>query len=150
MNYYTDLFYPETYKAFSNSDRSVSGFRLTQRTAANRVQIGDRFICYVTRLSRWVGLLEVLSTAFVDDLPIFQKEDDPFVVRFKVKPIVWLKEDQSIPIHEEAIWNALSFTKTYDKNSSTWTGKVRRSLNEIDDMDAQFLEKMLIQQARDR
>ena len=150
MNYYTDLFSPETYKAFSNSDRSVSGFRLTQRTAANRVQIGDRFICYVTRLSRWVGLLEVLSTAFVDDSPIFQNEDDPFVVRFKVKPIVWLTEEQSIPIHQEEIWNALSFTRSYDKNYSTWTGKVRRSLNEFDDVDAHFLEKVLIQQARDR
>lgn len=150
MNYYTDLFSPETYKAFSNSDRSVSGFRLTQRTAANRVQMGDRFICYVTRLSRWVGLLEVLSTAFVDDSPIFQNEDDPFVVRFKVKPIVWLTEEQSIPIHEEEIWNALSFTKSYDKNYSTWTGKVRRSLNEFDDVDAHFLEKVLIQQARDQ
>ncbi|MDQ2973957.1 MAG: EVE domain-containing protein [Acidobacteriota bacterium] len=146
MNYYTDLFSPETYEAFSNSPRDVSGFRLTQRTAANKVQAGDRFICYVTRLSRWVGVLEILSTAYEDDTPIFYEEQDPFVVRFKVKPIAWLSKENGIPIHEDEIWNSLSFTKGYDKSSSTWTGKVRRSLNQFEDADAQFLEKAIVSQ----
>lgn len=146
MKYFTDLFSPETYQAFSDSSRDVSGFRLTQRASANRVQVGDKFMCYVTRLSRWVGVLEVLSPAYVDDAPIFYKEGDPFVVRFKVKPLVWLNEEKAIPIHEDEIWNALSFTKGYDKSVSTWTGKVRRSLNQIDDDDAEFLERSLISQ----
>ncbi len=40
MNYWTDLFTPETYEAFSCSDRSVSGFRETQRAMAERVRVG--------------------------------------------------------------------------------------------------------------
>ena len=146
MNYFTDLFSPETYQAFSNSNREVSGFRLTQRASANRVQIGDRFVCYVTRLSRWVGILEALSLVYEDHTPIFLEKDDPFVVRFRVKPIAWLPIYRAIPIHENEIWNSLSFTKGYDKSSSTWTGKVRRSLNEIDGADAKLLEGKLIAQ----
>src|SRR5687768_89273 len=37
MTYFLDLFSPETYEAFSRSDRSVSGFRPRQRIAASRV-----------------------------------------------------------------------------------------------------------------
>ena len=147
MKYYTALFSPETYQAFNASSRDVSGFQLTQQSAANKVEIGDRFICYVTKLSRWTGVLEVLSDPYVDDSPIFYEQDDPFIVRFRVKPLAWLSESKAIPIHESYIWDSLSFTKHYNKSSSTWTGKVRRSLNQLEDHDASFLEKTIFAQA---
>ena len=50
MRYYLDLFSPETYEAFSQSDRTVSGFRLRQRRQADRIRPGDRFLCYMTKL----------------------------------------------------------------------------------------------------
>ena len=49
---------------------------------------GDRLLCYMTKLSRWIGILEVASEVFQDDTPIFYEKDDPFVARFKVKPLV--------------------------------------------------------------
>ena len=67
MAYYLDLFSPETYEAFSRSSRDVSGFRLRHEGLATRVQIGDKFICYMTKLSRWFGLLQVTSKYFKDD-----------------------------------------------------------------------------------
>ena len=57
---------------------------------AERVRPGDRFICYITKLSRWAGVLEVTSELFVDETPRFFVSDDPFVVRFKVRPVAWL------------------------------------------------------------
>jgi hypothetical protein len=36
MAYFLDLFSPETYEAFSRSDRSVSGFRVRQRNLAEK------------------------------------------------------------------------------------------------------------------
>ena len=42
-------------------------------------------MCYLTRLSRWFGLLEVLEGPFIDHKPIFVPENDPFVVRFRVQ-----------------------------------------------------------------
>ena len=90
MAYFLDLFSPETYEAFVRSDRSISGFRMRQRNVARRVKPGDRLVCYMTRLSRWIGLLEVLDGPSVDETPIFYPENDPFVVRFRVRPLVWL------------------------------------------------------------
>ena len=147
MAYYVDLFSPGTYEAFSRSDRGVSGFRPRQENAASAVHVGDKLVCYMTKLSRWIGVLEVTSKWFRDSTPIFYPEDDPFIVRFRVKPIVWLEKDKAIPIREVGVWEHLSFTKGYDKGSSTWTGKLRASLTPLDKSDGRFLETLIIEQA---
>ena len=142
MAYYTDLFSPETFEAFGKSDKTVSGFRSSQNTTAKKVNPGDKFVCYMTKLSRWIGILEVESECFVDETPLFYSENDPFVVRFRVRPAVWLDKDKCVPIRDKAVWDALSFTHDH-----AWTGKVRRSLNRIDDADGEFLENLLRSQA---
>jgi hypothetical protein len=96
-SYYTDLFSPETYEAFARSPRVISGFRLNQQPHAQRVKPGDKFVCYMTKLSRWYGVLEVQSACFLDETPLFYASDDPFVVRFKTGPIVWLSKGMSLP-----------------------------------------------------
>lgn len=147
MAYYIDLFSPETYEAFSNSSRNVSGFRLRQEGIAQHIKPGDMFVCYLTRLSRWFGVLQVIDGPFKDSTPIFYQEDDPFVVRFHVKTIVWLDIDKAIPIHNELIWNKLSFTKALNAGSIGWTGKVRASLTRLDAKDGKILTDILVEQA---
>lgn len=148
MSYYIDLYSPNTYEAFSSSDRTVTGFRKRHLHKAGKVHPGDRFLCYMTKLSRWIGVLEVVSESFVDEQNrIFTSGEDPFIVRFQVKPIVWLSKDQTIPIHEDEIWQMLSFTKGLPKNSLSWTGMVRGSLTQLLEKDGRFLEKMLMDQA---
>lgn len=148
MAYYINLFSPETYETFTKSDQGISGFRVRQENAASRIKIGDRLICYMTKLGRWVGILEVESKYFKDNSPIFYPTDDPFIIRFKVKPIAWLSKEKAIPIRSEEIWNHLSFTKGYDVNSSFWTGKLRNSLNALDDKDGKFLEDTILGQVK--
>ena len=75
MAYYTDLFSPETYEAFARSSRDVSGFRNRQLTSAKKISPGDKFVCYMTKLSRWIGLLEVVSDCYIDDTPIFYPDN---------------------------------------------------------------------------
>jgi hypothetical protein len=146
MTFFTNLFSPETYETFSRSSRDVSGFSKHQLAWAKRVQKGDRLVCYMTKLSRWVGVLEALSECYTDDTPLFYPEGDPYVIRFKVRPLVWLPKDQAIPIREKPIWDTLSFTKGVDQKSSVWTGKVRISLNKLSDEDGQFLQDQLLAQ----
>lgn len=148
MAYYTDLFSPETYEAFSQSSQDVSGFRPRQQSAASKVKVGDKLICYMTKLSRWVGILEVVSEWYEDDTPIFYDVNDPFTVRFKVRPAAWLDKEKAIPIREDRVWSQLSFTKGYDKSSSTWTGKLRNSLNPLTGRDGQFLEQLILAQTQ--
>ena len=149
MAYYTDLFSPETYEAFSESSRDISGFRKRQQNAASQIHPGDKLVCYVTKVSRWIGVLEVTSDFFINEAPLFYPEDDPFVVRFRVRPIVCLTKEKAVPIHQDHIWDSLSFTKGHDKGSSTWTGKMRNSLNPLTIDDGRFLEELLQSQQQD-
>ncbi len=147
MAYYIDLFSPETYQAFARSPRDVSGFRLRHKGIAERIRPGDTFVCYLTRLSRWCGLLQVIEGPFIDDKPVFVTANDPFVVRFRVRPTVWLDIVMGIPIHDDEIWAGLSFTRGLEKGSIGWTGKVRGSLVRLDDWDGTFLAEKLSAQA---
>jgi predicted RNA-binding protein len=146
MAYYIDLFSPETYEIFTKSNQETSGFRPRQEGAASRIKVGDKLICYMVKLSRWFGVLEVTSTYFKDSSPLFYSTNDPYVIRFRVKPIVWLPKEKSIPIHDDRVWNKLSFTKNADKKGSVWTGKIRNSLNILDDADGKFLEDLITSQ----
>lgn len=143
MAYYINLFSPETYSAFTSSDRTVSGFRMRQKAIAASIMPGDKLICYMTKLSRWTGVLEVASKFFLDDAPIFLPSADPFQVRFQVNPQIWLPPEKSIPIRHDICWKHLSFTKVYPKNSSTWTSTIRRSLKKLSDEDGRYLEELL-------
>lgn len=147
MAYYLDLFSPATYEAFSKSDRSVSGFQIRHKAVAQRVKPGDKFLCYMTRLSRWFGILDVLEGPFVDDKPIFYPSNDPFVVRFRVAAHIWLPVDKAVPIKEKELWDHLSFTKGYEPGSSAWAQKVKGSLTTLSEADAKLIVSTLMGQA---
>jgi hypothetical protein len=145
--YYLDLSSPETHERFGESDKSVSGFRPRNRNAASKIKPGDYLVCYLTRLSRWVGLLRVESTYFEDSRPIFG-DPDPFPIRFKVKPEVWLAPEQGIPIRDDSIWKKLSLTRSHPKTTPRWTGFFRTSLNEFTEEDGEFLASILRGQSK--
>ncbi len=147
MAYFLDLFSPETYEAVAATDRTISGFRRRHWGIAQRVHPGDKLVCYMTKLSRWIGLAEVLEGPFIDETPIYSPKDDPFVVRFRVRELVWLPVDKGLPIHEKSVWENLSFTRGQATGSTTWTGKLRGSLVQLDDADGAFLESAIRTQA---
>jgi hypothetical protein len=146
MAYFLNLFSPETYEAFSRSDRTVSGFRARHRSIASRVRPGDELLCYMTKLSRWVGVLRVVDGPYEDATPVFYDESDPFVVRFHVRPDVWLPVEKAIPIYDDRIWNALSFTRGQSRGTSTWTGRIRTSLAQLSDDDGALVRSAIYSQ----
>ncbi|MFC1682736.1 EVE domain-containing protein [Candidatus Zixiibacteriota bacterium] len=151
MEYYTNVYSPETHEAFSLSDQTVTGFKERKKRAALRVKRGDKFICYLTQLSRFVGVLEVMSECYSDDTPRFCEKNDPFVVRFKVRPLVWLSKEKALPIREENLWNTLSFTRELDPNApkALYTIIFRNSPAKLDRIDGQFLEEALLSKANE-
>jgi predicted RNA-binding protein len=146
MAYFLDLLSPATYAAFKRSSQDISGFRFRHRFAAERIKPGDKLLCYLTKLSRWFGILDVVEGPFQDNTPIFYPEDDPFIIRFKVKPVIWLDPEKAVPIQNPDVWQSLSFTRDYDPHSPRWTGKIRTSLVPIPDADGAFLEQLLLSQ----
>jgi hypothetical protein len=100
----------------------------------------------MTKLSRWIGILEVSSDLFIDETPWFYPTDDPFVVRFKVHVVAWLPKERALPIHDDTVWSRLSFTRESDGGMG-WTGILRRSLNQMKEEDGRALEELIVQQA---
>jgi hypothetical protein len=53
--YWIDLFTIETWKEFLDRGGDVSGFGEKRHATVQRMKPGDYLLCYLTRLSRWVG-----------------------------------------------------------------------------------------------
>ncbi len=146
MTYWLDLFTPYTWGRFQDHGANISGFRPRQRkTAFGRVKQGDKLLCYLVKLSRWCGVLNVSSDAFEDTTPIFADENDPFPIRFKVTPEIMLDFEHSIPIEGPEIWNKLSFTKELIVGSFGWAqlAGLRQSLIEIGTADGELIFRAL-------
>lgn len=150
MNYYLDLFTPETAQMFEKSPQNISGFRISRKSYISNRKIGpgDKFVCYLVRLQRFIGILEITSEPFVDYTPIFQEKDDPFVLRFKVKPTVWLPMEKAVPIKNDILWQKLSFTKGLEKNNNKWTHLVFTSPFKWDKDDCEYIEHILTEQKK--
>ena len=93
------------------------------------------------KFSDLLASLEVISAPYEDNSPIFIEENDPFCLRFKVKPLVWLPFELAIPIHEDLVWNTLSITKDLPKDSTKWTYKVFSSPLRWDNADGKFFSR---------
>jgi predicted RNA-binding protein len=74
------------------------GFRNRSRGLAQRIKAGDYLLQYLTRLQRWIGILEVTSEADYDDSPRFQGDEFPW--RVKVRVVVQLTPDTAIPLSD--------------------------------------------------
>jgi predicted RNA-binding protein len=153
MRYWLDLFTPYTWERFKEHGATISGFRPRQRkTAYQRIKTGDLLLCYLVKLSRWCGVLEVVSEAFEDTAPIFAEVNDPFPIRFKVKPIILLEFEQAIPIQQPEIWNSLSFTQKLPVGVFGWaqSAGLRQSLVEIPSSDGKLIVQAVERQQQER
>jgi len=151
MSYWLDLFTPYTWWRFREHGATVTGFRPRQRTTAfARVKPGDLFLCYLVRLSRWCGILEVGSDAYEDTSPIFADTNDPFPIRFKVRSQVMLDFETAVPIEVPDLWKQLSFTRDLELGAVGWaqSAGLRRSLLQIGKDDGDLIARILREQAQ--
>lgn len=146
MAAYLDLFTPETWQSFISRGRGVSGFRTWGREIAAKIGEGDFFVCYLVGLSRWIGVLKVLSEPYEDSTPYFVDRDDPFSVRFKVEATVALEPIRGIPI--KTVWDRLEMCKGISPTAGfTYKVGLQRSLKEVGASDFAVLSELLKQQS---
>ena len=151
MKYWFDLFTPYTWTKFQEHSSSITGFRPRRRTAAfEHVSRGDALLCYLVRLSRWCGALEVTSEAFEHSSPIFAEANDPFPIRFRVLPQIVLDFEHSIPIQEPALWQRLPLTRNIAIGTVGWAqeARLRQSLVEISPADGEIILTVLAEQEK--
>jgi len=95
MAFWLDLFTGTTWDEFRKHGAKVTGFRPRMRGYLHRVQPGDIFLCYLTKVMRFVGALEVLGPS--EDKSRIWKHDE-YPVRFSVKPLILLDAENGIPM----------------------------------------------------
>lgn len=128
--YWIDLFTGETWSEFLAAGGEVSGFRQTRWNSVQRLKPGDLLLAYLTGVSRFVGVLEVMSEAFHDASPIWQTEEFP--ARVRVRAVVTLTPKTGVPM--STLRGVLSFMQTPDRPNE-WVGHVRGSPVKWSDAD---------------
>lgn len=121
--YWLDLFSPTTWQEFLDAGGNVSGFRRNRWGAVQQIKPGDYLLCYLTQVSRFIGVLEVTSEPYLDDSNSIWK-DAEFPCRVNVCIITTLSIETAIPIIE--MKDRLSIFRYPDK-SKGWSGHVRGS-----------------------
>ncbi len=123
INYWLDLFTGNTWDEFVAAGSSVSGFRQSREKVVQKIKPGDYFLCYVTGISRWIGLLEVAGPVYYDDQTrIWSREAFPW--RFPVKPLIQLSPENAVPVL--SLRDKLSYFQNL-KNPHLWSGHFRGS-----------------------
>lgn len=131
MKYWLNLFSGKTWDEFLSYGGTVSGFPPSQKSSSKKVKVGDRFICYVTKIGRFIGVLEVLSETYEDYTKVYSGQQ-PFPIRFKVKPLVTVKYEEGIPVLTYR--DRLKMFESVE-NPKDWSQLVRSSLRTIDPND---------------
>lgn len=98
MAYRPDLFTGGAWAEFLSAEAEVSGLRDTRWTTVQKISEGDLLLCYLTGVSRFVGVLEVTGKPFRDEKRIWQ--DQVFPCRLPVKPVVALQPHFGVPVCE--------------------------------------------------
>ncbi len=120
--YWLDLFTGTTWQEFLEAGGSVSGFRESRWKTSQLLKRGDYLLCYLTGVSCFIGVLEVVSEPFWDESPIWR--DSVFPCRVKVNVVVALTPETAVPILE--LRDRLSIFGAGEW-SAAWTGHVRSS-----------------------
>jgi restriction system protein len=129
MNYWLDLFTVETYEEFQKAGAKVSGFRERQWNRSHRIQPGDKLMCYLTGISRWVGVLTVTGAAYRSEDRIWEME--VFPVRLPVEAEILLPPEHGVP-HQTLMPGLHSPAKA-------WAGLLRGSPNLLKAEDGQAI-----------
>jgi len=133
-NYWLDLFTWQTWQEFFASGAQVSGFRESRWATVQRIKPGDYFLCYLTGISRFIGILEVISNPFKDESPIWK--DEIFPCRLKVKVIVSLEPEVAVPIHQ--LRDKLTIFQDLS-SPNAWTGHLRGSPAKWNKLDGETI-----------
>jgi hypothetical protein len=120
--YWLDLFTGTTWQEFLDAGATVSGFRERRWKTVQRIKPGDYFLCYLTGVSRFIGVLEATSEPYLDESPIWK--DEVFPCRLEVEAIATLTPETAVPIFD--LKEQLTIFQNL-KSPGAWTGHVRGS-----------------------
>lgn len=137
--YWLDLFTGATWQEFLDAGGEISGFRERRWKIVQHIKPGDYLLCYLTGVSRWIGVLEVVSSPFKDTNPIW--EDEAFPCRVRVRRVVALTPETAVPVLD--LQEHLTIFQ-HLKSPLAWTGHFRGSPTKWKPADGEIVVQALL------
>lgn len=135
VQYWLDLFTPRTWEEARKNDFKLSGFRESRWGVVSKIEPGDLLVCYITKISRFSGILEVISKPYQDAEKARDVwKGDFFPCVMDVKPVITLDFLHSVPTIE--VIPKLTI-------AAKWGGIVRGSPNRIPKEDGDTIWRIL-------
>lgn len=141
MNYWLNLFTLETWHEFKAAGGEITGFREGRWSRARNIQPGDKLLCYVVGLYRWIGVLEVTGNPYKDDSDagrIWKK--DIFPSRVPVRIVSELDPETAVPVLE--MIDELEITSRL-KNKARWGTQFMGSPEKWSEHDGSLIEQRI-------
>jgi hypothetical protein len=120
--YFLGLFTIDSWREFKRNGGKIMGFNEKKAHAAQQLVLGDKILCYLTKVSAFIGVMEVTGPAYIDQTPIWS--DGLFPVRLPVRLLHEASLSAALPIR--SLSEKLSFMKNSESNTG-WTIHVRTS-----------------------
>ncbi len=120
--YFVGVFTVESWREFKRHGGRVMGFNAKKAGAAARLRPGDRILCYLSKVSAFVGFMEVTGLAQFDTTPIWS--DGLYPVRLPVRVVAEVALFNVVPIR--SLSERLSFMRGLNGGAG-WTIYVRSS-----------------------
>ena len=141
--YWLDLFTGTTWEEFLEHGAKISGFRASRKRLAERISPGDYLLCYLTGISRFIGILEVKSKCYEDATPIWR--DEQFPIRFDVDILEKLDAKTAVPVL--SLKDELELFKGL-KSRNAWTGFFRGSPAEFSANDGEAIVRAIMKASK--
>jgi len=124
MNYWLCLFTGTSWTQFLSSDHACVGFNAKQIKQAQKIRKGDQLIAYLTKVSRFVAILEVTEEASTSEEKIWT--EGLFPVRVGAQVLKQVPIPSALPM--DAFLGKLSFLKMEEMPvAGVWSAHVRSS-----------------------
>jgi hypothetical protein len=118
VTYWLNLFTVESWNEFKRAGGNTSGFRESRWSRVQQMRPGDRLLCYVVGLKRWIGVLQVTSDPFQSTEPRIWEGDD-YPSRIDVSIELELTPETAVPAFD-LLPDMPMFDKVKDKGSGGW------------------------------
>lgn len=109
---------------------ACAGFPNRNKKSVEQMKKGDKIVYYVTKISKFMAVVEVTGEYFFSQEPIWDDPYDLWPHRVHTKPIIY-SEDFEDGIYIKDIWEDLDFIT----NKTRWGSQVQGSFRRISEHD---------------
>jgi hypothetical protein len=133
---------PDNFEATRERGFKLIGAKERKRPMAERIEVGDEIVLYLTQIQVFAGIIRVTSEMFEDREKVWPGKPgkvDPYPWRFETEPVVVLDEDSFVPAEDIA----LELEHVQKWPAEHWKLAFQGQLRTVSEADAKLLGERL-------